>query len=306
MDARSGKRFNRPRQEPKASLKAAVSPDGSQYTIAFPDGSYEVYDSRWKLPKIIQGNPVYNPQVSYSHDGSFLVLNYSDLVMILDRRTLEVRHSLKLAESWDNDLTLSETAPYAVVLNTMSGNPNYLIDLISGKTKQIRKEFTPSTLHTLGEFSKSNRYFTRHLNYIDIGVQDLVTDDFFRIDLPYYMESVSFSPDESTLAIGGEYCTVVLVSLKTKKPIATKKVCDSPTSHRTAYLDYSPDGRLLAAADGNYINIMNPKTLDVLHRFEHNRVSSVKFSPDGKRIVSSSNRGWTTDVRIFNLPNRDP
>ncbi len=117
------------------------------------------------------------------------------------------------------------------------------------------------------------------------------------------VESISFSPDGHTLAIG--FATGWIGLWDTMKTDATPKYFDDQDQHRwdVFSLAFSPDGNMLASCGrdsnrDNTVRLWDMKTRKLLRTFEGHKdgVFSVVFSPDGKTIASSSKEA----VRLWN------
>ena len=119
-----------------------------------------------------------------------------------------------------------------------------------------------------------------------------------RVDWFVDVDSVSFSPDGTTLASGSSDYTVKLWDVATHTNIATLE------GHTSAVLSvvFSPDGTLLAS--GSYDDtvklwdVATKQNIAILGGGHRDGVSSVSFSPDGKTLASGS---YDETVKLWDM-----
>lgn len=111
-----------------------------------------------------------------------------------------------------------------------------------------------------------------------------------------WVNSVSFSPDGTTLASGSRDSTVKLWDMATHTNIATLE------GHREAVnsVSFSPDGTLLASGSWATVKLWDVRTHRNIATLEGHTsyITSVSFSPDGTLLASGSR---DTTVKLWDM-----
>lgn len=109
-----------------------------------------------------------------------------------------------------------------------------------------------------------------------------------------FVNALAFSPDGATLASGSADATVRLWDMRAARPRATIARSDDPASQTVVsspQAALSPDGKVLAVGDtSGSVRLYDTRTRHTLGRLtgHSSKVSSVRFSPDGRFVAASS------------------
>ncbi|MEO1996046.1 MAG: protein kinase, partial [Planctomycetaceae bacterium] len=114
-----------------------------------------------------------------------------------------------------------------------------------------------------------------------------------------WVHSASFSPDGKRIVSGSQDTTLMLWDLATGPEILSLKRYLDPDVGLSFCARFSPDGKRIVSGDENTVKVWDAVTgLETLTIKGHSdRVSSVSFSPDGTRILSSSAPNYRLPVR---------
>ena len=122
------------------------------------------------------------------------------------------------------------------------------------------------------------------------NVQTHKIDQVLRPERKAGNDGVSFSRDDRLVGTAGQDGFVRLYDVRTGRRVASL-----PTRRRSSLndLDFSADGRWLAAAGLNEtVYVWNAPTRSLMWKIDHHQlIFAIRFSPDGKRIVTGDNKG---------------
>jgi len=114
-----------------------------------------------------------------------------------------------------------------------------------------------------------------------------------------WVHSAGFSPDGKRIVSGSQDTTLMLWDLATGPEILSLNRYLEPDVGLSFCARFSPDGKRIVSGDENTVKVWDAVTgLETLTIKGHSdRVSSVSFSPDGTRILSSSAPNFQLPVR---------
>ena len=108
--------------------------------------------------------------------------------------------------------------------------------------------------------------------------------------------TVAFSPDCKTLAIGHENQAVMLLDVATGK----QRAVHNTNSGKILCVAYSPNGKTLAiGSEDRTVKLWEPESGRELSYAHHNAVQWVAFTPDGQTVASASARDGA--VKLWNV-----
>jgi WD40 repeat protein/DNA-binding SARP family transcriptional activator/energy-coupling factor transporter ATP-binding protein EcfA2 len=245
-------------------ISLEVSPDGEVVAAGLPYGSVEFYDTS-TLERLGSYDELSSWKFAFRPDGEQLAVIAQD------------------------DEASSEIDP----------RPVRLVDATTFEDDQVQLGGLPEppTLPQSVSYSADGRFLAVSFEDHDGGtdpppgfssvvVWDLSAPDqpVWRSDRPGWISSVVFSPDRSLLYVGSADPPGVIVhDVASGQPVRS-------TNGPGHLLAVSPDGTLLAAADGNQVVVVETATLDERTRLvgHTDTVMELGFSHDGTMLASSS------------------
>jgi len=272
-----------------------------------PDGRYIVYTAfntilLWNLDtnevlRTFEGHTKLVNTASFSHDGRYIVSASDDrsiklwdvesgkLLRTYEGHTDCVKSASfspdgKYIVSASNDGTIrlwKTQSEYSVCVNKIKGHTDWVLSV---------------------SFSPNGKYIVSASRDKTIKIWDL---DKHTTTLPQqlmYIRSASFSPDGNKIVSGAFGGSVCLWNSRTGD--CYKKI----STQGTDGVIFSPDGRLIASRSIDIIELWDIETSRLLRKLEGHayNINSISFSPDGKKIVSSSN---DESVKVWDVQTGD-
>jgi WD40 repeat protein len=223
-----------------------------------------------------------------SLNGRCAAIAIKDVVIIRDAESGEERGRLPLKGEEGVWAKPSADGKFLLVIRNTSIE---LWNVVRGKKVQSCKKETDWLIIV---FSPDSKRLALKLKDQDLLLWDTAGGKEVRTkevaDLP-----MCFSPDGETLAVNDPGGPVKLLDTATLKEQARLKRPDEQT-YPLADLEYSPDGRLLAATGPEGIFVWDVATRTVKHRLPERLADKLTFAPDSKTVACW---GWGLDHEIL-------
>lgn len=280
------------------STKVALSPDGKflACTSGF-DNNIRLWDvKRVVLCSTLEGHEAGVSSIVFSSSGEFLASKSRDRCIRIWNITTGHAEILFNGKEGRKPVATQKCDDPAEII--FSPNGDFIAGCINSHQVQLWDAKTYSTLGLLTHshkimnfaFSPDGRLIASSSLYGPVKTWDPVTTKpcgiLARVDLGQLItsSSFSFSPDGKLIAciVNG---AVEIWDLK------TLSFCGSiDNSQGIKHITFSPDSGLLAAISGQYVKFFDPQTRTLCGLLEGHTsdVTSVKFSPNGQLVASSS------------------
>lgn len=279
------------------------SPDGKILATGWTNEIRLLDTETGKRIQTLKGHTAEVDFISYSPDGTILASASRDnTIRFWDTATNKENHSLNLDYGWFKAMAFQSATNQLMVVTQEKG-----IVMIDTTTYEI------SDMLSLGEVSLKNMVlFSPDGSLIGIN-KDFESPDLYIRNMSSFDQQVTltnvdnktdqfaFSPNIELIAVSlqdldkempGE---LQVWNLDSKKMIYSKKLDYSSEQVVSGYsvtLAFSPDSEKLAYTAGNYFNLLDIKTQEVVPFEASNdnkrfHVSEIVFSPDGTRIAAN-------------------
>ncbi len=300
------------------------SPDGRWLAIA-AHNRVELYDTEsLDLAHTFSGfADYYSDSMAFSPDGKALALMENWREENWDEPLVRVWRT----DTGDDWRTFRGHTGSSIRSVTFSPNGKFLATGGVDNTVRLWKVESGELLHTLvGHTDKVNSVkFSPNGKFLASGSRD-ETVKLWKVDggeefytLPKHNNKVialKFSPNGDFLLSGSRDCTIKLWKVESGEHLHTFEWNSIYSSYSIHHINFSPDNQFLAIFNhsGNDMNgdLWSIENRELCKKFEGHKdiVCSVQFSPDGKRLASSSREGtvklWNTEsgkiVHTFRVP----
>ena len=318
------------------SNSVVFSPDGTTLVSGFQDGTVRLWDVATQTTiATLEGHIGGVVSVSFSPDGTMLASGSKDQVRLWDvatRHTIATfgghrswissvsfspmgtilasgsrDHTVKL---WDvatrrTIATLEQESWRPTTFNSMSFSPDGTM-LASGSGGEVRLWDVETRniailsghmpLHSMA-FSPTGTILASGSRG-EVRLWDVVTQMTIATLEGYTgnVNSVSFSPDGTMLAIVGSWFEIGLWDVATRRTIAT---LEGHVPYEVYFVSFSPDGTMLASGSWQEVRLWDVATQTTIATLEGHigSVESISFSPDGTILaIGSGGRVGLWDV----------
>jgi WD40 repeat protein len=283
--------FSVPLRHKKDVRCAVFSPDGSKIATVSWDGTARVWDARTGRAVTGRLNGTWTEDIQFSPDGERLVAGSILWDVATGERIAElIRHADTIwTTRFSPDGTRMATASKDGTARVWDGNTGQLLALLRHADSVNCAQFSPDGPQVAtASFDGTARIWDSQTGH---AITNLQHDD--------RVHWVEFSPDGKKLATASKDKTVRLWDARTGKMLM-KPLSHADELYLFRSVVFSPDGTRVAAAAGSIAQLWDahtgePFTAPLKH---DGRVNSVRFSPDGRRLVTTSydNTGRIWDV----------
>ncbi|KAF3807865.1 Vegetative incompatibility protein HET-E-1 [Colletotrichum gloeosporioides] len=256
-------------------------------------GHGEEFTSNYSKNKI----PVAAMSVAFSADDElFFSGSLNGVVKIWDRVTGTCTRELQTHSSHANAMAISSDGCIIV-----SALPNGYINIWSMKEEITSRsiKYHRKDIHSVALSADGQWVFLASSEDFSIGILNVSTGDARQIVTKNSVFAIACSSSGNRVATGS-YGGVQIWDRQTGQPVLEKPFELSGYSKNAAYVDLSADSQFVAAGSRYGISVWNTTTGDLVWMTDHSNasdVNSISFSPDARRIVSTS---WPT-IQVWDL-----
>ena len=266
----SGKRISKKKNKLNISSPVCFSPDSEKIATGHYDGSLKIYNLKsLKLNKMIQGSGNCPLSVKFDLDNQILVSGHKDGSIKLWKP--DSGELLKSIVS-NSKLSPSYSVQFSPDNQIIASGNNGKIKFWSVKSLKNTKIISPPSI------KKENFKLLKKI--------------FGKLGKPH-IKTISFSPDGHKIACGVDR-QVMLWDIKLKRPIHILREYSIYFNHYIQSVCFSPDGKILAAADfdGSIMlwEIASGKLIRTLPNVDA-LITSIIFTNCGKFIICATIQG---------------